>query len=51
MLQTTPPYFKSIKGCEPLFAFNSKSSRIEIHLNNPNEPKILVDTGYMVVSS
>ena len=43
-LVTIRQYFKSIKECEPFFFYDEGSNYIEISLDNPDEPKISVNT-------
>lgn len=49
-LQTISQYFKVMKGCQPSFKSNKERNRIDVLLDNPAEPKILVKTDYLFVS-
>ena len=41
---TTLHYFKIIEGCQPFFKLNNERNRIDVLLDNPLEPKLLVET-------
>ena len=39
-----------MKVCQPSFKSNKERNRIDVLLDNPAEPKILVKTDYLFVS-
>ena len=43
-METTHQYFKRMKSCQPFFSFNKQRNRVDIYLDNPKEPNILVKT-------
>lgn len=41
---TTLHYFKILEGFQPFFKLNNERNRIDVLLDNPLEPKLLVET-------